>query len=203
MQQQFIDYAMKFANLKKIHIYLGGSCLNKSATKYSDIDIAILCDDESVLRDFIYGYGQPIYISHTTNPKGILIIIYSNGIAVDLEIVKEINLIQKEWFHNVDIKTLNYTRNEEIYSELISNNDKIYQTSRLFHRSLIKYLSKKTDAGISVANEIADYMNIGYCVNKQNFKMQISALLDKFKSLYPISKEYTDNLNNLINDIET
>ena len=53
-----------------------------TATEFSDIDIYINTDNPSVVYNFIYGYGRPIYISQTLNPRGILIVIYENGVAV-------------------------------------------------------------------------------------------------------------------------
>ncbi|MBR3825022.1 MAG: nucleotidyltransferase domain-containing protein [Lachnospiraceae bacterium] len=90
-QQQYIEYVKRFAEENKIHIWLGGSFLNGSSTLFSDVDISVLCNAED-LGDLIYGYGKPVYISYTHNPLGILIIIYENGVAVDLEIIEKIDI---------------------------------------------------------------------------------------------------------------
>ena len=88
-QQRYIQYLSEFAKENKVHIWLGGSFLKGNATAYSDVDISVCCKAEQA-KQLIYGYGDPVFLSRTSNPMGILIVIYEDGVSVDLEIVKSI-----------------------------------------------------------------------------------------------------------------
>lgn len=90
-QRQYINYVMRFAEENKSHIWLNGSFLHGTATVFSDIDISAFCNTEN-LNKLIYGYGKPVYISFTHKPLGILIVIYEDGVAVDLEIIEKIDI---------------------------------------------------------------------------------------------------------------
>ena len=89
-QNKFIEYAKDFSFRNNVHIWLGGSFLHGNASAFSDVDLSIECNN-TLLEKFIYGYGKPVYLSHTSNPKGILIVIYKDGVAVDLEVIKSID----------------------------------------------------------------------------------------------------------------
>ncbi len=136
-QIKYIDYVSHFAENVKEHIWLGGSFLHGNPTPFSDVDINVLMDKDT-LRAFIRGYGTPIYISYTTNPEGIIIVIYEDGVAVDLEVIESIEIADIYYFHLEDIKEHKYHRNSSIGKEICQRNDVPYQTSRLFHRSLTR-----------------------------------------------------------------
>lgn len=89
-QQQYIEYVRLFAEANKSHIWLSGSFLHGTHTVFSDVDISVFCNIEN-MNKLIYGYGKPGYISFTHKPLGILIVIYEDGVAVDLEIIEENN----------------------------------------------------------------------------------------------------------------
>ena len=112
-QKKYIEYVMRFAEENKIHIWLSGSFLYGSATKFSDVDISVLGNYNTV-NELIYAYGKPVYISYTHNPLGILIVIYEDGVAVDLEIIEKIDIADKDFFHTDDIKRYDYSRNKDI-----------------------------------------------------------------------------------------
>ena len=196
-QQRYIQYLSEFAKENKVHIWLGGSFLKGNATAYSDVDISVCCKAEQA-KQLIYGYGDPVFLSRTSNPMGILIVIYEDGVSVDLEIVKSIEKTGVDFFHQEDIKVFDYKRDEDIYKEIVMRDDKPYQVSRLFHRSLIKYLSGKEDIGISIANEIATFLEIADCIDQSNYMKEIRRLLDDFSNLYPLEKEYAKLLEEII-----
>ena len=196
-QQRYIQYLSEFAKENKVHIWLGGSFLKGSATPYSDVDISVCCKAEQA-KQLIYGYGDPVFLSRTSNPMGILIVIYEDGVSVDLEIVESIEKTEGEFFHQEDIKVFDYKRDKNIYKEIVLRDDKPYQVSRLFHRSLIKYLSGKEDIGISIANEIAAFLESADCIDRSNYMKEIRWLLDFFSKLYPLEKEYAKLLEEMI-----
>lgn len=115
-QQLYIEYVMQFAEENKSHIWLDGSFASGTATYFSDVDISAYCDADCLNR-LIYGYAKPVYVSFTHNPLGILIVIYEDGVAVDLEIIEKVDTANREFFHTDDIKLCNYSRNEKLCKE--------------------------------------------------------------------------------------
>ncbi len=201
-QKNYIEYVRRFAEENKCHIWLSGSFSNGMATLYSDVDISVYCNAE-LLNRLIYGYGNPIYLSFTHNPLGILIIIYEDGVAVDLEIVNKIDVADYEYFHTDDIKLYDYSRNENLCIEFSLRDDMYYQVSRLFHRSLIKFLSGKQDMGVNIANEIAIFNNYNISIDKSNYKSRIIDLLKVYNEQYQLPLEYFAILCELIENLNT
>lgn len=78
-----------------------------------------------------------------------------------------------------------------------------YQTARLFHRSLIKYLGGKKEAGISVANEIATFLQNDITVTEIDYKDGITDLIDDYHSEYPLDTAYLNLCKELIGLIES
>lgn len=62
------------------------------------MDISVLCNNPEILHSFRYDYEEPIYISNTSNPSGIIIVIYADGVALDLEIIDKIDSADSEFF---------------------------------------------------------------------------------------------------------
>lgn len=200
-QRKYIDYANHFAKTARKHIWLGGSFLRGNPTPFSDVDISVLMDKDT-LKEFIWGYGAPIYISYTTNPEGIIIVIYEDGVAVDLEVIESINETSDGYFHVESIKNHVFRRNCSICKDLCLRDDESYQTERLFHRSLIKYLGGKKDIGVSIANEIASYLYNGPSVSKSDYKNGMIRLIEDYHSNYPLDAEYRKLCLELIDSIE-
>jgi len=196
-QHKYIEYINGFAEKNKCHIWLGGSFLHDSASLFSDVDISVYCHVEKI-NELIYGYGKPVYISYTSHPLGILIVIYEDGVAVDLEIIDNIDVTDKEFFHEEDIKICNYSRNEKVCGELCLRNDTQYQMSRLFHRSLIKFLAGKKDVGVSVANEIVTFLNADSFIDEASYKNGIKITLINFDKQYGLPLDYYNLLCELI-----
>ena len=189
------------AEENKIHIWLSGSFLYGSATKFSDVDISVLGNYNTV-NELIYAYGKPVYISYTHNPLGILIVIYEDGVAVDLEIIERIVITDTEFFHTDNIKLYDYSRNEKLCKDFALRDDMQYQISRLFHRSLIKFLSGKQDIGVSVANEVAIFNKCNICIDKARYRNSIIDLLKVFNEQYPLPLEYFAILCELIEKLD-
>ena len=197
-QREYIEYARDFAAKSRNHIWLGGSFLRGNPTQFSDVDISAYMGTDS-LRKFIYGYGEPVYISCTTNPEGIIIVIYEDGVAVDLEVIESVDVTADSYFHSESIKNHEYKRNSSICKELCLRCDEPYQTARLFHRSLIKYLGGKKDVGVSVANEIAAFLYGGPAVTESDYKKEMTSLIKEYDAKYPLDVEYRELCLGLIN----
>ena len=200
-QEKYIEYVMRFAEENKIHIWLSGSFLYGSATKFSDVDISVLGNYNTV-NELIYAYGKPVYISYTHNPLGILIVIYEDGVAVDLEIIEKIDIEGRGFFHKEDIKIYNYNRNEKICNEFSLKDDKPYQMSRLFHRSLIKFLAGKKAGGVNIANEIVTFVKYDCFIDVVNYKDKFVELLKNFNEKYQLPKEYYNLICELIEKLD-
>ncbi|MBP3339058.1 MAG: nucleotidyltransferase domain-containing protein [Lachnospiraceae bacterium] len=200
-QLKYIEYVAEFAKSNKIHIWLGGSFLNGNATSFSDVDISVFCC-RGKLNDFIYGYGEPVYISYTSNPLGILIVIYADGVAVDLEIVEKVDVEDGVYFHREDIKKLRYIREEKLCRKFAINNDISYQISRLFHRSLIKFLAGKKNIGVVIANEIVTFMELTDLVNENDYKAKFIELMKIYDERYGFQNGYYKLLCELIEKLD-
>ena len=198
-QKIFIEYVKDFAYENKVHIWLGGSFLRGNASSFSDVDISVLGDSSSVEK-LIYGYGKPVFLSHTSNPKGILIVIYEDGVAVDLDVIKSVTVPDNEFFHEESIKKYDFVRAETISEEMALQEDLPYQMARLFHRSMIKYLAGKKELGISVANEIAAYMGSEEVFDESNYKSQMLHTLKRYNEQYKLPEEYLNLLLELTDE---
>ena len=199
-QREYIEYVRKFAEAHGKHIWLGGSFLRGNPTAFSDVDISVLLDKDS-LRTFIYGYGEPVYLSYTTNPEGIIIVIYEDGVAVDLEVIGSVEVEDDCFSHMERIKDRVYSRNSSVCRKVCQRNDLPYQTARLFHRSLIKYLGGKQELGVSVANEIAAFLKCGFEVAQNDYKNGITRLIDLYNDKYPLDEKYRDLCVELILEV--
>lgn len=197
-QEKFIEYAKRFAQKNQRHIWLGGSFLHGKATAFSDVDISVCCNAEEV-KMLIAGYGEPVYLSYTQKPFGILIVIYADGVAVDMEIVDDAAGSDTGYFHVEDIGKYQYNRNETICRELALQDDIPYRMARLFHRSLIKFFSGKQAMGVSVANEIASFLH-AEPINAKDYENKMLILLQRFISLYTMHEGYRNLLFALINE---
>ena len=200
-QREYIEYIRKFAEANRTHIWLGGSFLRGNPTPFSDVDISAFIGKDT-LTSFVYGYGKPIYISSTTNPEGILIVIYEDGVAVDIEVIESVNATDGDFFHLESIKNHAYRRNSSICREICPRNDVPYQTARLFHRSLIKFLASKKETGVSVANEISAFLEIGSPVTESDFANGITNLIEQHHDKYPLDPEYRSLCLELIDLID-
>ncbi len=201
-QYEFIEYAKKFANDLAVNIYLGGSFKKGTATPYSDIDLYLITNDEKTVSTFIYSYDQPpVYISNTTNPMGILIVVYANGVSLDLSVGSApANEEYNTLFHINGIDMEKFVLNSEIYKNFVLSNRAEYSVARLFHRSLIKYLSGKDTAGIELLKEMGEYLGID-CSGYDNYKELYDFVFNRFLDHYPLPFGLEKELKKLYSEI--
>ena len=88
-----------------------------------------------------------------------------------------------------------------VCKDLALRNDEPYQMSRLFHRSLIKYLAGKKEAGISVVNEIVAFLNSDDSLKEENYKDKFALLLENYKNKYKMDSEYCNLLCDLVKQL--
>ena len=193
-QESFIEYRKKFARENGVYIWLGGSFKKGTATPYSDVDIYINCNERQ-LEEFIYGRGRPVYIAATKNPEGILIVIYENGLALDLRVVKNTG---EDDFSLSDGKTA-WNINSRIYKSLPGCCGA--DTARLFHRALIKYLRGKSRRAFSLLTEIAREIGCGY-IPTENFAGDFDYVLEEWKKKHNMDEGLDNETRYLKKEID-
>lgn len=82
----YLQYMIHFCKSNKINLLLKGSVSTGEATRFSDIDIVIIEDRMDIIEKMVSGYQRIIMSNMTERPKGILIIIYENGLCIDLDV---------------------------------------------------------------------------------------------------------------------
>ena len=125
-------------------------------------------------------------------------VVYEDGVAVDLEVVRSIEISGAEFFHREDIKQREYQRDETAFRDVVQRDDEPYQVSRLFHRSLCKYLSGKKELGISVANEIAAFLGVKAMISELDYSSRIKKMAVAFSKRYPMEEAYERILRDMI-----
>ncbi len=198
IQLEFIEYAKRFSYENRVHIKLGGSFSKGTATEFSDVDIYMYTDDRNILQKFIYNYAKPVYISQTENPKGILIVVYENDVAIDLEIVKG-DILEDNYFSKKCSDEI-IEINSDIAGKFVLSENYFYSFARLFHRSLIKYLAGKKELGTNILKEIAEIVDVKY-KEEQTYKYNYGIILEKFEERFALPQEYKNILIGLSNNI--
>ena len=85
--KNYIEYIFKYCEEKGFSLILKGSLVKGTKNKHTDIDLIILGPiTNDNMDDIISIYDMPVMTNFTENPKGIFILIYKNGICVDLEL---------------------------------------------------------------------------------------------------------------------
>ena len=118
-----------------------------------------------------------------------------------MEVIKNIDNPNNDFFHAEDIKKYDYVRNKETCESFALRKDIPYQMSRLFHRSLVKFLADKKETGISVANEISTYMDCKDLFDEKNYKYQMNQVLKKYNEQYELPEEYLNILFELTGEL--
>ena len=194
----YIDYIVEYCRNRKLSLILKGSLAKGSATRISDIDLIVLgLNTNNNIRDLIYNYDIPVMLNLTEKPPGILILIYKNGICLDLDIRRTIT--DKDL---VDSKILlKYEENfiigndvirEKIPPEMLPHREQWYKILRLVHRGTIKYLSNKIIEAEGILIEIKNSLtsieinNINY---SNTFKDDMAKIFDSICSKYPVNRK--------------
>ena len=164
--KNYIEYIQGYCQRKGFSLILKGSLATGTAKKNSDIDLVVLGSiSNEDMDNIISGYGKPVMTNFTEKPKGIFILVYKNGICVDLDMRNTI--IEKDL---EDCVILNKNENNFLLSDHISRITDIeskwmpsrpewYKTLRLLHRGLIKFLCGKTDAALELLSEIKESLD--------------------------------------------
>ena len=205
LHQRYVDYAVDFCKNHHISLLLKGSLAKGTAAEHSDIDIVLLCDDLDLIEKFVSGCGNITMSARTQRPKGILIVVYENGICVDLDVRKAVTLQERNEaviLHDagIDMNTENEVRRiEDITIRSAPVRDDRYQLLRLFHRSLIKTLCGKTAEGMSLLDEIYNELcKEAELLRSGIYQPDIAKALDYMEHTYPISDDLVKLLRSSI-----
>ena len=95
-----MDHAFDFIEENNSKYLLKGSIYKNTAHEFSDIDLVLKRMDRKTVEDFINGYGEVALISRTERPLGIIIVIYQNGLCLDLDFRDKVT---REEIENADV----------------------------------------------------------------------------------------------------
>lgn len=161
--ERYIKYITGYCEEKGFSLILKGSLANGTVRENSDIDLIVFGEITNALMDtMISGYDTPVMTNYTENPKGIYIIVYQNGICVDLDLR---NSVTPEDLQDAIILVRNesnfvlgdtVSRKTEIYSKYLPDRPAWYKVLRLLHRALIKFLCGKIDSAHALWREILE-----------------------------------------------
>lgn len=197
--KNYIESIYEFCKDNGLSLILKGSLAKDTATKYSDIDLIILGNiEDSKVNEIITLYGNPVMTNFTENPKGILILVYDDNIAVDLDIRETIS---QEDLENSKILLkcdTNFIINnkevirKEIVSKYMPNRPIWYKTLRLLHRGTIKHLSNKDDSAYNLLSEIKEsltLLNIDDLSFKNNFEEDIQCIFKRLCKEFQVDSQ--------------
>ncbi len=206
--KDYLQYAASFAKEKDFSLMIKGSIANSTATAYSDIDVLLMCSDEGCVDEFVYGYRPIVMSNKTQRPKGILIVVYDNGICVDIDVRKRVTREELQTaivLHDGKEKNMYSAiieREEDLTLNTVPDREEWYQLLRLFHRSLIKYLSGKAEAGRALLEEIREALQEHSTLPwTGNYKADIQLGLNEMSSRYLVPQEIKNALQELIDQL--
>jgi Nucleotidyltransferase domain. len=195
----YIECVYEFCKDNGFSMILKGSLAKGTATKFSDIDLIILGDlDCTKVDEIIALYGTPVMTNFTENPKGIIILVYQDTTAVDLDIRETIS--QEDLINSIVL--LKYDTNfiidnkeiirKQVESNYMPNRPEWYKVLRLLHRVTIKYLSNKTDSAHDLLEEIKANiisLNITDLSFNNNFEDDIKSIFNKFCKEFKVDSQ--------------
>jgi len=197
--KRYIESLYRFCEKNEFSLILKGSLANGTATKYSDIDLIILGNiTMNEVDELITLYNKPIMTNFTENPKGILILVYSDNISVDLDIretISQEDLIDSKVLLKYDkdyIISDQLIIRREVTSAYLPNRPDWYKVLRLLHKGLLKYLSNKTDSAYNFLSEIKDeliILNINNLKYNDNFETDIQYIFNEFCKSFDIDSQ--------------
>ncbi|WP_425448796.1 hypothetical protein [Dethiothermospora halolimnae] len=195
--KNYLESMYKYCQKNNVSILLKGSLSNKTATKYSDIDLILLgIDIDNKIDELITVHGKPVMTNFTTNPKGIIVLVHKDGICIDMDIRKTISY--KELEESIVLLDINedFVVSEdnivrcEVNSRLLPDRSNWYRILRLVHRGTIKYLSSKTQSAMNLLSETKESLGELEIYNlefKDNFEDDIQIIFYEICKRFKVS----------------
>ncbi|MBR4760428.1 MAG: GNAT family N-acetyltransferase [Lachnospiraceae bacterium] len=205
LHRDFMDYALGFFHENHCKALLKGSIYKDTAHQFSDIDLVLKRMDQKTVKAFIYGYGEVALISRTKRPAGIIIVIYQNGLSLDLDFRDKVT---REEIENSDV--IGQRFDEDDIADSLQRSENIPEMDeesnwksmqRLFHRSLIKWLGGNQELGESILQEIVDFLeeekvNVPALAGKYIDDFEI--VLNVFRDHYTLDRKYDSVVRELL-----
>lgn len=205
----YLQYIYNLCRIYKINLLLKGSVSTGKATKFSDIDIVIIEERDDVIKKIVSGYRRIVMSNKTQRPKGILILIYENGICIDLDVRKSIT--SEELNHSILLNSVNiddYVENnlmryENICIPSVPEREDWYKLLRLFHRSLIKRLCNKMTEAEGILQEVKDGIEKRFNVSwSGEYINDLKSALECMGKEYKMPREFNEIICKLINEVD-
>ncbi len=158
--KNYIESVCKFCEKNELTMILKGSLAKGTATEFSDIDLVISGNiGDSAIDGMIALPGDPVMTNLTENPEGILILVYRNGISVDLDLRETISqkdlregIVMTGPADNVAEADGEPVR-KKVNSKYVPERPEWYKTLRLMHKGTVKYLSGKKESAYGFLDE--------------------------------------------------
>ena len=159
----YIKYLCEYCKKRGFSLILKGSLATGTAKVFSDIDLIIMGDVSNEDMDYIISrYNNIIMTNYTENPKGIFILIYENGLCVDLDLrdsivqedLEDAIILNKEDSNFIVAEQL--IRKQNITSKYLPERPEWYKVLRIVHRGLIKYLCGNTQSAQILLSEVKE-----------------------------------------------
>lgn len=206
LHENYIINVTKVCNELNLSLIIKGSLAEGKATSFSDIDLIILGEVSKSASDKIIDcYGIPIMTNCTERPKGIIILLYEDGLSIDLEFRKTITTSELNnsifLVKNNENKLSNFKKIEIISSKYLIEREKWYKDLRLAHRALIKFLSNKEKVAFNLLKELKDlfsYLEIETFKYNGVFANDLEILLIEIFNKYKVDVRYKNILNQLL-----
>lgn len=203
----YLQYISYVCQIHGINLLLKGSISTGKATKFSDIDIVIIENRDDVIEEIISGYQRIIMSAKTERPKGILILVYKNGLCIDLDVRKSITSEELNRSVLLNCENINdyvksdIMRYEDIYIPSVPEREDWYKLLRLFHRSLIKRLSLKITEAESILQEIKNEIEKDFNVSwRGRYIDDIKIALGCLWEDHTVPEEFNRLIYKLINE---
>ncbi len=204
----YLQYVYNLCQSYKINLLLKGSMSTGKATKFSDIDIVIIEKRDDIIEKIVSGYQRIIMSNKTERPKGILILIYENGLCIDLDVRNSITSEELNCSILLNCENINdfvkndLIRYENICIPSVPEREDWYKLLRLFHRSLIKRLCFKITESESILQEVKDEIEKNFNVSwRGKYIDDITIALDCMVKEYKIPGEFNELICKLINEV--
>ncbi|MBZ9689356.1 nucleotidyltransferase domain-containing protein [Clostridium estertheticum] len=207
--KNYIECVYEFCKDNRFSMILKGSLAKGTATKYSDIDLIILGEiNDTKINEIITLYGNPVMTNFTEKPKGILILVYQDGISIDLDIrdtITQEDLVNSKVLlkYNTNFIITNNIIRKQIISNYIPNRPIWYKTLRLLHKGIIKYLSNKTDSAYDFLSEIKENLKVLKIYNlnfDNNFETDIQCIFEELCKKFNLNTQIKILFNNLFKE---
>ena len=175
LYRDYFEFIYEYCGKNELSSCIKGSFKTNEAMMYSDIDLSIIGDISGKnIKEILFGRYEPIFIGKSINPKGLLIIFYSNNLNVDIGFKKSLtkeeaedelflNCLQSKFYASEKMKLIEV----DGLVNIEYNSEDIF---KLFVKGYTKLLQGKNNKSLIFLNEIIELLGEKYnlSVKKEN-----------------------------------